>query len=92
MSTTAQRRAITRAIADLLRDRPDHNTPPAARTGWLVQKAELLAAIECGPAASPAATVQPQPPRVLGLLPVSGGTPTRRGMSGDAAPGDHRKR
>jgi len=34
MSTTAQRRAITRAIADLLRDRPDHDTPPAARAGW----------------------------------------------------------
>ncbi len=29
MSTTAQRRAITRTIADLLRDRPDHDTPPA---------------------------------------------------------------
>ncbi len=46
MSTTAQRRAITRTIADLLRDRTDHDTPPAERTGWLVRKAELLAAIE----------------------------------------------
>jgi len=46
MSTTAQRRAITRTIADLLRDRTDHDTPPAARTGWLMRKAELLAAIE----------------------------------------------
>ncbi len=46
MSTTAQRRAITRTIADLLRDRTDHDTPPAERTRWLVRKAELLAAIE----------------------------------------------
>ncbi len=46
MSTTTQRRATTRTITDLLRDRPDHDTPPAERTGWLVRKAELLAAIE----------------------------------------------
>ncbi len=46
MSTTAQRRAITRTIADLLRDRTNHDTPPTERTGRLVRKAELLAAIE----------------------------------------------
>ncbi len=46
MSTTAKLHAITRAIADLLRDRPDHDTPRAERTGWLMRKAELLAAIE----------------------------------------------
>ncbi len=31
MSTTVQRRAITRAIADLLRDRPDHHDCRAGR-------------------------------------------------------------
>ncbi len=40
MSTTAQRRVIARAIADLLRDRPDHDTPPAERAAWLLRPVE----------------------------------------------------
>ncbi len=47
MSTTVtERHMITHQIADLLRDRPDHDTPTTARAAWLQRKAELLQAIE----------------------------------------------
>ena len=48
MSTTSteQRHSVTAAIAELMRDRPDHDTPPAERASWLARKVELLAAVE----------------------------------------------
>lgn len=48
MSTTIteQRHRVTAGIAELMRDRPDHDTPPAERQTWMQRKIELLAAAE----------------------------------------------
>jgi len=43
MSTTT---SYATEIAELLRDRPDHDTPPAERQAWMQRKVELLAAVE----------------------------------------------
>jgi len=45
-TTTERRHTITTAIAELLRDRPDHGAPPAERVAWLARKVELLAAVQ----------------------------------------------
>jgi len=50
-STTIERRhSLTAATADLLRDRPDHDTPPAERVAWLARKVELLVAMQAAKA------------------------------------------
>ncbi len=48
MSTTTDTttRSYASAITKLLRDRPDHDTPPAERQTWMQRKVELLAAVE----------------------------------------------
>ncbi len=43
MTTT---RSYATEIAELLRDRPDHDTPPAERQMWMQRKVQLLAAVE----------------------------------------------
>jgi len=48
MSTTTEptTRSYASAITELLRDKPDHDTPPAERQTWMQRKVELLAAVE----------------------------------------------
>lgn len=47
MSTTdTTTRSHASAITELLRGRPDHDSPPAERTAWMSRKVELLAAVE----------------------------------------------
>lgn len=47
MSTTnTPTRSYASAITELLRGRPDHDSPPAERAAWMQRKVDLLAAVE----------------------------------------------
>jgi len=48
MSTTTEptTRSYAREITELLRDKPDHDIPPAERQTWMQLKVELLAAVQ----------------------------------------------
>ncbi len=45
MSTTSTT-SYAQQITELLRGRPDPDTPPAERAAWIARKVELLAAVE----------------------------------------------
>ena len=46
LMTTTTTRSYATEIAELLRDRPDHDTPPAERQTWMQRKVDLLAAVQ----------------------------------------------
>lgn len=46
MSTSTTTRSYATEIAELLRDRPDHDTPPAERQTWMQRKVELPADVQ----------------------------------------------
>ncbi len=50
MSTSTTNRNYAQQITELLRDHPDHDTPPAERQTWMQRKVELLAAVEAAEA------------------------------------------
>jgi hypothetical protein len=45
MSTSTTTRSYATAITELLRDHPDHDTPPAERAVWMACKVDLLATV-----------------------------------------------